>query len=200
MSPAVFMRSIIGQRDFIAFGSVGETISNTQARIVSIEDPRGPLLPPNTPGELLVRGPQMMLGYHNQPPDTDFIDGWFKTGDVAYYDKNKMLYMTDRLKEMIKVKGYQVAPAELEAILRSHPNISDAAVIGIAHAIHGEVPKAFIVPKSKSINIQHIHEFVASKVAPYKKLVGGISIVNDIPKNAAGKILRRQLKEHFVKK
>lgn len=148
-----------------------------------------------------VRGPQVMKGYfENQVANEDIFrpGGWMRTGDMAYYDENDAFYITERLKELIKVKGYQVAPAELEAILRSHPELDDAAVIGIPHEQHGETPKAFVVKKAgASPNEQSIMEFVAEKVASYKKL-GGLMFVDAIPKSAAGKILRREVKAKFT--
>lgn len=92
------------------------------------------------------------------------------------------------------MKGFQVAPAELEEILRDHPDVADAAVIGVAHSAFGEVPKAFVVPKNKSVKAEHLEEYVASKVTSYKKLVGGVVLMDSIPKTVSGKILRRELK------
>lgn len=165
--------------------------------MVPLDNPAGPGLGPNTSGEILVKGPQVMKGYHNRPQETDetFCNGWLRTGDIGYYDTNKLFYITDRIKELIKVKGYQVPPAELEAVVRSHPEVNDAAVIGIPHPIYGEVPRAYVVPKKgKILNSEQLQEFVAGKVASYKQLKGGVELVNEIPKNAAGKILRRQIK------
>lgn len=142
-----------------------------------------------------------MKGYYENPKANEDIfrpGDWMRTGDMAYYDDNDAFYITDRLKELIKVKGYQVAPAELEAILRTHPDLSDAAVIGIPHQYHGEIPKAFVVKKSgKSPTAENVMEFVASKVASYKKL-GELMFVESIPKSAAGKILRREVKSRFT--
>lgn len=152
-------------------------------------------------GELWVRGPQVMKGYHNNPAaneETFRPGGWMRTGDLGYYDEEFAFYITDRLKELIKVKGYQVAPAELEGILRTHPDISEAAVIGVPHPSHGETPKAFVIKKpGTSPSADSIKEFVANKVASYKKL-GDVVFVNDIPKSAAGKILRRKVKAMFA--
>lgn len=180
-----------------ARGSVGGALENTSIKVVPLDNPSGPGLGPNTSGELLIKGPQVMKGYHNRPQETKdtFCNGWLRTGDIGYYDANKLFYITDRIKELIKVKGFQVPPAELEAVVRSHPNVSDAAVIGIPHPIYGEVPRAYVVPKKeKNINSEELQEFVAGKVASYKQLKGGVEFVSEIPKNAAGKILRRQIK------
>lgn len=118
---------------------------------------------------------------------------------MVYYNEDNLLYVTDRVKELIKVKGYQVPPAELEEIVRSYDEVSDVAVIGIPHELHGEVPRAYVVPKKgKSVNTKKLDEFVSSKVAQYKRLRGGIAIVDSIPKNNTGKILRRQLKLEYA--
>jgi acyl-CoA synthetase (AMP-forming)/AMP-acid ligase II len=182
-------------------GSVGPPLFDTEAKIVKIDDETFTALPPNEQGELLVRGPQIMKGYLNNEKatqDTITPDGWLRTGDIGYYDENRDFYITDRLKELIKVKGFQVAPAELEEILRTHPEISDAAVIGVPDQKCGELPRAFVVVKNKNVNEKEIKEFVASKVAEYKKLEGGVEFIEQIPKNATGKILRRELKKKYL--
>ncbi|XP_058821376.1 uncharacterized protein LOC131683420 [Topomyia yanbarensis] len=181
--------------------SVGSPPPRTQAKIVALNDPTNTALGPNETGELLVRGPQVMKGYHNNKQATDDIfaeGGWLRTGDIAHYDDNFQFYITDRLKELIKVKGFQVAPAELEEILRDHPEVEDAAVVGQAHPISGEVPRAFIVRRKNSIVSENdLKQYVAEKVAVYKKLEGGVTFLETIPKNASGKILRRQLREKY---
>lgn len=178
-------------------GSVGAPLENTHIKVVPLDNPAGPGLGPNTSGEILVQGPQVMKAYHNRPEETKetFCNGWLRTGDIGYYDTNKLFYITDRIKELIKVKGFQVPPAEVEAVVRSHSAVDDAAVIGIPHPIYGEVPRAYVVLKSgKDLNSEELQEFVAGKVASYKQLKGGVEFVSEIPKNAAGKILRRQIK------
>lgn len=177
--------------------SIGFPPSNTEAKIADISDPTGKGLPANQQGELLIRGPQVMLGYLNNKKATDdmLVDGWLHTGDMAYYDEDGYFYITDRLKELIKVKGFQVAPAELEEILRDHPSVADAAVIGVNDAATGELPRAFIVKKKDvDVNEQELQDFVAQKVAPYKQIKGGVQFLDSIPKNTTGKILRRELK------
>lgn len=184
-------------------GAVGRPIPSTEAKVVSIEDPSFPSLGPNQTGELWIRGPQVMKGYYKKPEQTAecFYGDWFRTGDLVHYDDNDYFFVTDRLKELIKVKGFQVAPAELEEIIRAFPNVADAAVIGIPHEITGEVPRAYVVPKQPgNFNIDELDRFVADKVAPYKKLKGGIEIVSSIPKNASGKILRRIIKSEYKSK
>lgn len=193
--------ALIGAMGSKNYASVGSPPPRTQAKIVALDDPTNTALGPNQHGELLIRGPQLMKGYHNNKSATDEIfteGGWLRTGDIAYYDDNLEFYITDRLKELIKVKGFQVAPAELEELLRDHPEVSDAAVVGQPHPISGEVPRAFIVKKQGSkITEDDLKRYIAGKVAVYKKLDGGVTFLEAIPKNASGKILRRTLKEEF---
>lgn len=181
-------------------GSVGSVIPNTNAKVVSINDTNLTLGPYET-GELMIKGPQVMKGYHNRPEETkkDLIDGWLKTGDMAYYNEKEYFFITDRIKELIKFKGFQIPPAELEEIIRSFDNVADCAVIGIPHKTLGEVPRAYVVPKAKTkVNCEYLEKFVNSKVAEYKRLQGGIIIVDNIPKTPSGKILRKQLKEEYL--
>lgn len=139
-----------------------------------------------------------MKGYYKNEEATKqtlIENGWLRTGDIAYYDEDEHFFVTDRLKELIKVKGFQVAPAELEAVLREHPSVADAAVIGVPHEINGEAPKGFVVLKGgATTKPQQLQEYLASKVAEYKRLVGGLVVLDSIPKTASGKILRRELK------
>ncbi|RZB49892.1 AMP-binding domain containing protein, partial [Asbolus verrucosus] len=183
-------------------GSIGRPVPQTSIKIVNPDDPNETPLGPNQIGELLVKGPQVMKGYYQKPEQTRATftkDGWLKTGDMMHYNDDKLLFISDRLKELIKVKGFQVPPAELEEIIRHFPDIEDAAVIGIPHPSHGEVPRAYIVEKSgKNVDRQKLIDFVAKKVAPYKQLKGGVEIIESIPKNASGKILRRTLKEQYT--
>ncbi|KAG5680265.1 hypothetical protein PVAND_009784 [Polypedilum vanderplanki] len=198
-SPVVLM-SPIGSKNF---GSVGFPSSDTEAKIVRLDDPEFRGVGPNESGELLVRGPQIMLGYLNNEKatkETITDDGWLRTGDIAYYDENREFYITDRLKELIKVKGFQVPPAELEEVLRTHPDILDAAVIGIPDKISGELPRAYIVSKNPNLNESDVQQFVAEKVAEYKRLDGGVEFMQAIPKNATGKIMRKDLKAAYAKK
>jgi acyl-CoA synthetase (AMP-forming)/AMP-acid ligase II len=177
-------------------GSVGFAIPNTECRLV---DPSsGQDAGPGESGELWVRGPQVMKGYLNNPEataDTLDADGWLHTGDVAVIDENGCYTVVDRVKELIKYKGYQVAPAELEAVLLGHPDIADAAVIGIKDEASGEeLPKAFVVrAPGAQIGEQEVMDFVAGKVAPHKK-IRAVEFIEQVPKSAAGKILRKDLK------
>lgn len=192
-SPVVLM-SKMGSTNY---ASVGNPPPDTEAKIVLLNDEQSWGVGPNITGELWVRGPQIMKGYHENDAatnDTITPDGWLKTGDIGHYDENLDFYITDRLKELIKVKGFQVPPAELEEILRSHPDVADAAVIGVPCKRQGELPRAYVVSKNPSITEKDIKDFVAKKVAEYKRLEGGVEFVAAIPKNATGKILRRELK------
>nr|XP_022913349.1 4-coumarate--CoA ligase 2-like [Onthophagus taurus] len=182
-------------------GSMGIPVPNTQIKVVSPDDKKGNHLKPNEIGEIYVKGPQVMKGYHNNPEESEksFHDGWFKTGDLVKYNENGMFYICDRLKELIKVRGFQVPPAELEEIIRDFPGVVEAAVIGIPDEYNGELPKAFVVKKKEAnVDVEKLQEFVASKVARHKHLKGGVVFVESIPKNDSGKILRRKLKELYL--
>lgn len=175
-------------------GSCGLTLPNCEVRIV---DPAtGRSQGTGQRGELWIRGPIVMQGYLRQPDatrDTLTADGWLRTGDIAYLDDDGYCYIVDRLKELIKYKAYQVAPADLEAVLLSHPAIADAAVIPSPDAEAGEVPKAFVVLRAP-LDPEQIMTWVAGRVAPYEK-VRRVEVVNAIPKSPSGKILRRILVE-----
>jgi acyl-CoA synthetase (AMP-forming)/AMP-acid ligase II len=189
-SPVTHMCSEVPEK--IKPGSVGQCIPNTECKIVDLET--GAELEAGREGELWVRGPQVMLGYLNRPEATaQTIDpeGWLHTGDIAYADEEGHFYIVDRAKELIKYKGFQVAPAELEAVLLSHPAVADAAVIPCPDDEAGEVPKAFVVLKAET-NEQEIKEYVAARVAPYKK-IRQVEFIEQIPKSPSGKILRRLL-------
>ncbi|MFF3005661.1 AMP-binding protein [Kitasatospora sp. NPDC057940] len=177
-------------------GSVGRLIPSTELRVTAL-DGAGEDLGPGEPGELLIRGPQVMKGYFGRPSDTAAVvdaEGWLHTGDVGFVDDRGYLYIVDRVKELIKYKGHQVAPAELEAVLLGHPQIVDAAVIGVPDADGTECPKAFVVRAPGSgLSAEDVTGFVAGLVAPYKK-VRAVEFVEAVPKSAAGKILRRELR------
>ena len=180
--------------DRVRDGTIGFIVSSTEAMIVDIEtlEPLGP----GQDGELWVRGPQIMRGYLNRPEATaiTIVDGgWLRTGDIASVDDDGYFTIVDRLKELIKYKGYQVAPAELEAVLLTHPSIADAAVIGSPDEESGEIPKAFVVRKDE-ISASEVMDYVASHVAPYKK-IRLLDFVDSVPKSTSGKILRRHLIE-----
>jgi len=178
-------------------GSVGYCLPNTECKIV--DHTSGTELDADQQGEICVRGPQVMKGYWGNPEATaEMIDseGWLRTGDIGYCDANGQLFVVDRIKELIKTNGRQVAPAELEAILLSHSAVADVAVIPTPDATAGEVPKAFVVRRHDQENstAEEIMEFVAAQVAPYKR-IRSVEFVDQIPKSPAGKILRRVLVE-----
>jgi len=172
-------------------GSVGRCWPNMEARIVDVET--GDDVGVGQTGQLLMRGPNVMLGYFERPDATreTLVGGWLHTGDVAYVDADGYFFIVDRVKELIKHNAYQIAPAELEAVLLRHPAVADAAVIPSPDEESGEVPKAFVVLKAP-VETQAILDFVAEHVAPYKK-IRRISVVDSIPKSPSGKILRRLL-------
>jgi acyl-CoA synthetase (AMP-forming)/AMP-acid ligase II len=175
-------------------GAVGPTLPNMESKIVDIMT--GAALGPNQQGEIWVRGLNIMKGYLNNPEataQTIDTDGWLHTGDIGYADDDGYFYVVDRVKELIKYKGLQVAPAELEAVLLSHPAIADAAVIPSPDEEAGEVPKAFVVLTSP-FAAEEIIAFVAERVAPHKK-IRRVEIVDSIPKSPSGKILRWLLVE-----
>ena len=174
--------------------SIGPAVPNTEVMLV---DPAsGEPVSHNERGELWIRGPQVMKGYLNNPDATDATideEGWLHTGDIGYIDDEGFFYIVDRLKELIKYKGFQVAPAELEALLLSHPAIADVAVIPSPDEEAGEVPKAFVVLKAEA-TAESIMEWVGERVSPQKK-VRRIEFVSEVPKSLSGKILRRVLVE-----
>ena len=176
--------------------SVGMCVSDTTEKVVSAETGRE--LPPGEAGELLVRGPQVMQGYWNQPEATAealTADGWLRTGDICRFDEDGYVYVLDRKKDAINYKGYQVAPAELEAVLRQHPSVMDAAVIPKSDVIAGEIPKAFVVARpGQRPTTRDIIQFVEDRVAPHKR-IREVEFVWEIPKTPAGEILRRELIE-----
>jgi acyl-CoA synthetase (AMP-forming)/AMP-acid ligase II len=175
-------------------GSVGVLLPNTELRVV---DPATDAdLGRNDTGELVARGPQVMKGYLNNPAATAEMldaDGWLRTGDLGHVDDDGYVYVVDRVKELIKYKGLQVAPAELEAVLLAHPEIADAAVVRSPDEEAGEVPKAFVVARTP-LEAEEVMAFVAERVAPYKK-VRRMEFVDEIPRALSGKILRRVLIE-----
>ena len=178
-------------------GAVGVTVPNTICKVISVDT--GAALSVDEEGELCIKGPQVMLGYLNNPAATARTidaDGWLHTGDIASFDADGQLFIKDRLKELIKVKGFQVAPAEVEALLQTHPHVLDAAVIGVADDEAGEVPLAFVVAKPGA-DAAEIQGFLRERLSSYK-IPRRLEFIDAIPKSASGKILRRVLKDRLA--
>lgn len=177
-------------------GTCGVTVPNTECRIVDVEEGQDQEV--GAVGELWVRGPQVMKGYLNNPEATALTidtDGWLHTGDVGFIDADGHLTIVDRVKELIKYKGFQVAPAELEALLLTHPAIADAAVIGVPDDEAGEHPRGFIVLKpGQTLAPEEVAAFMSEHVATYK-VIHDVVFTDTIPKSASGKILRRLLRD-----
>jgi len=177
-------------------GTVGIPIMDTDARIMD-EATGETELPPGEVGELVIRGPQVMKGYLNRPEDDKeaLRGGWLYTGDLALVDEEGYFRIVDRKKEIIKYKGYTIAPAEVEAALYEHPAIRECAVVGKPDALAGEVPKAFIVVKEGcTLSEDEVIKFCGQRVAPYKK-VREVEFIEEIPKTRVGKVLRRVLRD-----
>jgi acyl-CoA synthetase (AMP-forming)/AMP-acid ligase II len=191
-SPAALITSDDPAR--IKAGSVGSPVASTECRVV---DPvTGRDVAPGVDGEIWIRGPQVMRGYLKRSEETRAVldaDGWFRSGDIGHADGEGQFFIVDRLKELIKYKGLQVPPAELEAVLLSHPAVADAAVVPFSDEEAGEIPRAFVVRKGAA-TAEELIAYVAGQVAPYKK-VRRLEFVDAIPKSASGKILRRLLKD-----
>lgn len=176
----------------VKFGSVGVPAPNTECKVVDLET--GEVLAHHKEGEVCVRGPQIMKGYLNRPEATAATvdaEGWLHTGDIGYADVDGHFFIVDRAKELIKYKGFQVPPAELEALLLTHPAVADAAVIPCQDDEAGEIPKAFVVLK-EAATAEELMDFVAERVAPHKK-IRLLEFIDKIPKSPSGKILRRVL-------
>ncbi|KUO10919.1 4-coumarate--CoA ligase family protein [Streptomyces sp. DSM 15324] len=197
LSPGTHVVPLDAMREAPA-GTVGRLVAGTEMRIVSLDDPAKDL-GPGEDGEILIRGPQVMKGYLGRPDATAAMidaDGWLHTGDIGRVDEDGWLFVIDRVKELIKYKGFQVAPAELEALLLTHPAVADAAVIGVYNDEGTEVPHAFVVrrPTSPDLSEGEIAMYVAERVAPYKR-VRHVTFIDAVPRAVSGKILRRQLRE-----
>ena len=175
-------------------GSVGLPVANTECRIVDVET--GEDVEPGQDGEIWVRGPQVMLGYFNCPDATRATvdeEGWLHTGDIGHADEDGCVFVVDRLKELIKYKGMQIAPAELEAVLLTHPAVADAGVVPHKDEDCGEIPHAYVVLRSP-VTPEELMAFVAENVTPYKR-VRRVTVIEAIPKSPSGKILRRVLRD-----
>ena len=176
-------------------GSIGPPTADTDEKIVDPEDGNRELAHGEI-GELIIRGPQVMKGYWHNPDATaeTIKNGWLYTGDMAHMDADGYVYIVDRKKELIKYKGFQVAPAEMEALLLEHPNVSDVAVVGKPDEEAGELPKAYVVAKDSSLTAADVMSFVAERVAGFKK-IREVEFIDEIPKSPSGKILRRVLSD-----
>ncbi len=177
-------------------GSIGPPVPGTECRIVDPETGED-VTEVGARGELWMRGPQIMKGYLNNPEATAATideDGWLHSGDVAVVDSDGYFQIVDRLKELIKYKGFQVAPAELEALILGHEAVADVAVIGVADEEAGELPKAFVVPSSDDFDPDELMAWVSEQVSPQKR-IRLVELVEEIPKSPSGKILRRQLRD-----
>jgi len=184
--------------ELIRMDSAGLPMNNTEQKIVDIETGEHEL-PVEEDGEIIIRGPQVMLGYWDAPEETAHTlrNGWIHTGDIGHLDADGYLYIVDRKKDMIKYKGFSIAPAELEAVLVEHPAVLESAVVGVPDEESGEVPKAFVVlisDLSFSVTDEELITFVNSKLTGYKKL-HEVEFVETLPKLPSGKILRRELRE-----
>lgn len=189
-------------------GSVGKLIANMEAMYMTSpeEDSEGKAkeVPHGTPGELYLRGPNVFLGYWKRPEETAKCldkDGWFRTGDVGFQDHEGNFYITDRVKELIKYKGFQVPPAELEGVLLEHPMIEDVVVVGVnSKKLNTEVPRAYAVKKGglkavKQGDEKEVIDWMSKKVVGHKRLRGGLKFVESVPKSPSGKLLRRMIRD-----
>lgn len=187
--------AVLLQKTTFTPGSVGDVNEGSEVKVI---DENGKSLGPNQKGELCFRGNQLMIGYIGDEFATNETidkDGFLHTGDVGYYDNDKQFFIVDRIKELIKWKGYQVPPAEIEAFLLTNRKIRDAAVIGIPDDVAGELPLAFVVKADETLTKDEVVQFVALNASPAKRLHGGVRFIKEIPRNPSGKILRRELRE-----
>jgi len=176
-------------------------VADTDIKIVDIDDPEKKL-EIGEPGEIAIKGPQIMMGYYKKPEETEetIKDGWFFTGDIGKFDEDGYLTIVDRKKDMIIAGGYNIYPVELDDVLMGHPKILEACTVGIPHDYRGETVKAFIVVKeSETLTQEEVVDYCKEKLAAYKvpKLV---EFIDELPKSAVGKILRRELRDRELEK
>nr|XP_018670085.2 4-coumarate--CoA ligase 1-like isoform X1 [Ciona intestinalis]XP_026692913.1 4-coumarate--CoA ligase 1-like isoform X2 [Ciona intestinalis] len=179
-------------------GSVGFLLPNTKMKVVDIDTRKK--LGPRENGELLFKGPQVVKGYYKNPEATKNMfdgEGWLKSGDMGYFDDDGNLYITDRIKDVIKVHGVQVSSVEIESVLTEHPKIAAVGVIGVPDDVGnaGELPKAYIEKKEANLTTEEIHQFLEDKLADYKQLRGGVMFMDSLPRGGSGKIQKRVLRE-----
>ena len=177
-------------------GTVGLPLPGTECRVVDPDDPRVDV----ERGELLVRGPQVFSGYYGKPEATDevFVDGWFRTGDIVTIDDDGFVRIVDRIKELIITGGFNVAPTEVENVLRQHPSVADVAVVGLPSEHSGEEVVAAVVPATPGeFDIEAVRAFARGILTPYK-VPRRIVVVEELPKSLIGKVLRRQVREALL--
>ena len=195
-SPVLMANPVAGNR---VPGSVGLPLPGTECRVVDPEDPSADV-EPGARGELVVRGPQVFQGYYGKPEETDavFADGWFRTGDIVTIDEAGFVRIVDRIKELIITGGFNVAPTEVENALRQHPDVDDAAVVGLPSDRSGEeVVAAVVCAPGREIDVDELREFARGILTPYK-VPRRIFLVDELPKSLIGKVLRRQVRESLV--
>ena len=186
--PVIACNSLEGAR----LDTVGHPVPGVDVRVVSLQD--GGSAAPGEVGEIQARSDSVMAGYlPDEATAQAFSDGWYRTGDVGYFDADGWLRITDRAKEMIKVRGFQVAPAEIEAVLHGHPRVADCAVFGVEDPTDGEAVVAAVAARG-SVDPDELFALVAQRLASYKQL-SRVVIVPEIPRLPSGKVLRRLLKE-----
>jgi 4-coumarate--CoA ligase len=189
---------VIGTYQISKPGSVGEPVQGIYVKVI---DESGKPLGPNQPGEICFKGDRIMRGYINDEKSTKETidqDGWLHSGDIGYYDDDHQFFIVDRLKELIKYNGFQVAPAELEGIILTHPKVKDCGVIGIPDDNAGELPFAFVVKQpGVDVKAEEIIKHVQENVSKTKWLYGGVKFVDEIPKNPSGKILRKDMRQMY---
>ncbi|MFL0566384.1 long-chain-fatty-acid--CoA ligase [Microbacterium sp. 179-I 1D1 NHS] len=183
-------------------GTIGIPIPGTDARVVDPENPAR-VLGVGEPGELVVRGPQVFSGYYGKPEETEkvLIDGWFHTGDIVERDEDGFFRVVDRLKELIVTGGFNVSPSEVEATLRQHPQVADAAVVGLPDPRSGEQVVAAVIPAPgvTALDVDDIRAFARTRLTPYK-VPRQIEPVDDLPRSLIGKVLRRQVRDALLAK
>lgn len=180
-------------------GTVGLPLPGTECRVVDTENPRHDV-EAGAAGELVVRGPQVFSGYYGKPEETEavFVDGWYRTGDIVTIDDAGFVRIVDRIKELIITGGFNVAPTEVENVLRQHPKVADAAVVGLPSEHSGEeVVAAIVVDPGTDIDVEEIRDFARSILTPYK-VPRRVFVVDELPKSLIGKVLRRQVKERLI--
>ncbi len=196
MTEASSVTHVNPRRGVRKFGSVGIPIVGTDSKIVDVETGNQEL-PPGEAGELLVKGPQVMAGYWNQPDETAQVlkDGWLYTGDIATMDEDGYFYIVDRKKDLILTAGFNVYPREVEEVLYQHPKVLEAAVIGLPDKVRGEKVTAYVVLKpGETATAQEIRAFCRERLAHYKE-PRAVHFRDELPKSMAGKVLRRALQE-----